>query len=114
MAKGKNSKTGDKGTMKMFIGYGERESDSIRLWDPSTERVVVMRDVIWLKHVFYQVDFMDVLELEGELEVIEDIEMQVEVPMQPGGTVMSKDLIVTGPTSGVVMQSGHILREGCP
>ena len=47
---------------------------------------------------------------EGELEVIQDIETQVEVPMQPGGNVMWKDLIVTGPTSGVVMQSGHAIK----
>ena len=46
-----------------------------------------MRDVIWLKCVFYQADVTDVLELEGDLEVIEDIEMQVEVLTQPGGTV---------------------------
>ena len=37
----------------MFIRYGESESDSIRMWDPSTEHVDVMHDVIWLRRMFY-------------------------------------------------------------
>ena len=33
VAEGKNSKTGDKGTTMMFVGYADCESDSVRMWD---------------------------------------------------------------------------------
>ena len=52
---GKNSKTGDRGTTMMFVGYPiDRESDSVRMWDPSTNRVVVTRDVIWLQRMHFE------------------------------------------------------------
>ena len=52
---GKNSKTGDRGTTMMFVGYPiDRESDSVRMWDPSTNRVVVTRDVIWLQQMHFE------------------------------------------------------------
>ena len=50
---GKNSKTGYKGTKMIFVGYAEQESESVRMWDPSTKRVVVTREVILLnRYVF--------------------------------------------------------------
>ncbi len=49
----------------MFVGYAEQESDSVHMWDPSTMRLVVMHDVIWLKKLHFQPDDMaGVLELE--------------------------------------------------
>ena len=38
----------------MFVGYPmDREDDAVCMWNPRTNRVVVTRDVIWLKHMFY-------------------------------------------------------------
>eukprot|EP01082_Thalassiosira_pseudonana_P000277 g29.t1 g29 contig1:64548-67487(+) len=52
---GKRSKTGDRGKTMMFVGYAaDRESDSFRMWDSDTNRVVVTRDVIFLKRMFFE------------------------------------------------------------
>ena len=51
---GMDSKTSNKGARMMFVRYGERKHHSIRMWDPSTMRVEVTWDVIWLKHINYQ------------------------------------------------------------
>jgi hypothetical protein len=47
MTVGNDSKMGDRGTT-MFMGYSEHESDSIKMWDPSTNRVIMTYNVIWL------------------------------------------------------------------
>jgi hypothetical protein len=49
VAEGKDSKTGDRGATIMFVSYAKRESDSVGMWDSHATRVVVSRDVIWLK-----------------------------------------------------------------
>ncbi len=42
-----NGKSGDHGIEMMFVGYpANRESDSVCMWDPSTNGVVTTRDVI--------------------------------------------------------------------
>ena len=38
----------------MLVGYAEWESDSVRMWDPTTCRVMVTWDIIWLKCWHYQ------------------------------------------------------------
>ena len=49
-----NGKSGDRGVEMMFVGYpANRESDSVRMWDPSTNGVVTTRDVIWMKRINY-------------------------------------------------------------
>ena len=48
---GIDSKTGDRGTNMMLVGYMEQENNSARMWDPNTNRVVVTSNVIWLKHI---------------------------------------------------------------
>ena len=51
---GKNAKTGDHGTTMMFIVYvTDRESDSVRMWDPTTNGVVKTCDVIWMKQMYF-------------------------------------------------------------
>ncbi len=50
---GKNSKTGDKSATMMFVGYADRESDNIRMWDSVTARVIMTYDIIWLKKMFF-------------------------------------------------------------
>ena len=49
---GKDGKTGDRGTPMMFVGYVNRESNSYRMWNPSTIRVSVTHDVVWMKRMF--------------------------------------------------------------
>ena len=71
MAEGKDSKTGNRGATMMFLGYAEHESDSVRMWDIHTSRVVVSRDVIWLKRMFFKEDTSGVIDLEA-LDNIED------------------------------------------
>ena len=62
---GKDSNMGNKGAKMMFVGYAEQESESVRMWDPSTKRVVVMHNVIWLKRLYFQPDDVTgVLELD--------------------------------------------------
>ena len=52
---GKNAKIGNHGTTMMFIGYPtDRESDSVRMWDLTTNQVVVTCDVIWLKCMHFE------------------------------------------------------------
>ncbi len=39
----------------MFVGYpANRETDSVRMWNPDTNGVVKSRDVIWLKRMFFE------------------------------------------------------------
>eukprot|EP00956_Cyclotella_meneghiniana_P032405 scaffold89141_cov36-Cyclotella_meneghiniana.AAC.1 len=75
-AEGKNKKTGDRGTVTMFVGYSGRESDSFRLWNPETNRVIVTRDVTFLGRMFY-------LQPENsEWQVVEDVGTPANV--EPG------------------------------
>lgn len=46
---GKDSKMGDRRTAMLFMVHAEHESDSIRMGDPSTNRVIMTHDLIWLK-----------------------------------------------------------------
>ena len=52
---GKDGKTGNRGIAMVFCGYPyNRESDSMRMWNPGTNRVVTTSDVIWLKRMYYE------------------------------------------------------------
>ncbi len=52
---GKDGKTGNKGIAMMFVRYpANRETDSVRMWNPDTNGVVTSRDVIWLKRMFFE------------------------------------------------------------
>jgi hypothetical protein len=43
-------KLADCGVQCMFVGYAlNHEGDCYRMWDPLTQRVHVMRDIIWLR-----------------------------------------------------------------
>jgi hypothetical protein len=45
---GADGKSGDRGIKMMFVGYpANRESDSVCMWDPSTNGVATTRDVIF-------------------------------------------------------------------
>ena len=80
---GKDGKTGDRGQSMMFVGYAHthnRESDSVRMWNPKTNCVVTTRDVIWLKRKFYERSATDkTLDLEPDvLEPIADDDIDDE------------------------------------
>ena len=52
---GKDGKTGDRGQTLMFVGYPfNRELDSVRMWNPDTNRVITSRDILWMKRMFYE------------------------------------------------------------
>jgi hypothetical protein len=52
---GPDGKSGDRGIKMMFVGYpANRESDSVRMWDRSTNGVVTTRDVIWMERMYYE------------------------------------------------------------
>ena len=72
----------------MFVGYGEHKSDCVRMWDPSTMRVVVTRDVIWLKQLNFQPDDVTgVLELDTTEDFghNDDMAVQNNLPLMSGG-----------------------------
>lgn len=51
---GKDAKTGNRGTPMMFVGYpANSESDCYRMWNPSTNRIVETRDIIWMGYMLY-------------------------------------------------------------
>ena len=57
MKDGKDGKTGDRGELMMFVGYPSNcESDSVRMWNPQMNRVVMTRNVIWMKRMFFEPD----------------------------------------------------------
>ena len=41
VAEGKDGKTGDRGVTMMFVGYVDRESDSVWMWDMRTSHAIV-------------------------------------------------------------------------
>jgi hypothetical protein len=97
----------------MFVGYSEHESDSVCMWDPSTMRVVMTRDIIWLKRLHFQPD-----DVTGvlELDTAEDIgnngntPEQINLPLKSGGKVTWSDPAVTEPTRSGVTRLGRIIK----
>ena len=73
VAEGKDSKTGNRGTTMMFVGYTEHKSDSVWMWDSCTTRGIVSRDVIWLKRMFFKNDVTGLIDLDtlGPLKMIQ-------------------------------------------
>jgi hypothetical protein len=64
VTEGKDGKADDRGATMIFVGYADRESDSVRMWDMRTSRVIVSRDVYWLKRMFFKDDTVGVIDLE--------------------------------------------------
>ena len=51
----KISKVLDRGVQCMFVGYAmEHDGDVYRMWNPETDRVLISRDVIWMKRMFFE------------------------------------------------------------
>ncbi len=54
VSEGPNGKSRDCGIKMMFVGYpANRESDSVLMWDPTTNGVVTTRNVIWMKPMYF-------------------------------------------------------------
>ena len=79
------------------------------MWDPTTTRVVVMQDIIRLKHMHFQpVDTEGVLELDDVLHATDDVDgitvddmvsVKTVVPSKLEGNVTRNNPIVTGYTT---------------
>jgi len=96
VAEGKDSKTGDQGATMMFVRYADRNSDSVRMWDMRTSRVVVSRDIIWLKRMFFKDGAAGVI----DLDTLEDLETELGVESDIGlGTKSEDDVTATGPSN---------------
>ncbi len=55
----------------MFVGYPvNREANSMRMWNPVTNGAVTMRDVIWLKRMFFEAED-DAFDLDNDGKKIE-------------------------------------------
>ena len=49
------SKLEDRGTLCMFVGYAiNHDSRVYRMWNRETNRIIISRDVIWLKRMFFE------------------------------------------------------------
>jgi len=53
--KGKNHpKLADRGTTCIFVGYELKSGDDMfRMYNPNTKRILITRDVIWLRHMYF-------------------------------------------------------------
>ena len=99
----------------MFVGYAKQESDSVRMWDPFTKRVVVVHNVIWLKKLYFQADGMaGVMELDTEdcldNESESDTAMKMFKRVKLGGHVTWSDPVVTKPPCNMVTTLGWVIR----
>ena len=95
----------------MFVGYADRESDSVRMWDMQTSRVVVSRDVVWLKRMFFKDDTVGV----NDLETPEDLDSIIGSESDTGlGAKNEDDVTVSGPTNNQPEEPGGKVRWDTP
>ena len=81
------------------------------MWDSCTTRVVVSRDVIWLKRMFFKNDATGVIDLDT-IEVIED-----DSGLESGaglGPIDGNDVVSKGPANNQPFQSGGGVRWSTP
>ena len=81
----------------MFVGYADHESDSVRMCNSVTAWVIMTRDVIWLKKMFFKGDSPEVIKLDTltELENDETLTEANNQPEKPGGNVTWHNHVVT-------------------
>ena len=78
----------DRGMQCMMVGYAlNHPGDTYRMWDPSTGRVHVTRDIIWLRRMFFprpeylpDVIVTPVIE---DLPMVTTVPRVIEIPVQP-------------------------------
>ena len=50
-----NPKMANKGKACMFVGYAPQHAEGVyRMWDPTTKRIHVTRDIVWLRRMYFQ------------------------------------------------------------
>lgn len=113
----------------MFVGYVDRESDSVQMWDMRTSRVVVSCDVIWLKRMFFNDDASGIIDLDTLENLENELGPELVVglggkdehcntcagpinnhPDEPGGRVTWGNPIVPGPGAMRTTRAGHIIK----
>jgi hypothetical protein len=58
----------DRGKLCMFVRYSlEHAGDTIRMWNPDTNNVLLSRDTIWMNQMFFKENF-DVSQSQGILK----------------------------------------------
>ncbi len=82
------------------------------MWDPSTMRIVMMHDVIWLKKLYFQPDDMTgVLELDTAEGLDDSSKSSTQVnafePVRSGGKIMWS---LTEPTRNMVTRPGRVFK----
>jgi hypothetical protein len=93
----------------MFVGYAERESDSMRVWDMLTSQVIVSHDVIWLKRMFFKDGATDII----DLDTLEDLETELGPESDIGlGTKNEDDITANGPSNNQPNKSGGTVKWG--
>jgi hypothetical protein len=128
-AEGKDSKTGNRGSPMMFVGYTECKSNSVQMWDTCTTRVIVSHHVIWLKRMFFKNDTTGVIDLDTFGAIEDDLGLETGAglgsgdgsgvmskgltnnqPYQLGGGVTWASPLVNTPGEVCTAQSGRIIR----
>ena len=93
----------------MFVGYPEnRESDSVRMWNPVTNGVVTTRDVIWLDRMYFDFEKSseDEMEAESLVHLTEAVDETVEAEV-----VKSHDESEAGESVNIDASSSRQLRD---
>ena len=81
------------------------------MWDVQTSRVVVSRDVIWLKLMFFKDDATGVVDLDS----IEDLETELGPELGIGlGMKNEDDVTATGPSDNQPDKPGGRVTWGTP
>lgn len=93
----------DKGVHCMFVGYAtDHSGDTYRMYDPTTNRVRITRDVIWLQRMFRQKPVntkeltTDALDIEftedaSQIPVTNPVPAPAEAPMQENVEIQEND-----------------------
>ena len=95
-----------------LLGMVSAKSDIVCMWDPSTRRVIVTRDIIWLKRLHIQPDEVaGVLDLDRvEDQDTSDILVNTVKTGKTGGKVAWSDPIVTAASQNTVIRLGRVIK----
>ena len=76
-------KTENKGRTCMFLGYASKSpTDTFRMWDLNTQRVIISRDIIWLNKFYGDWRWKGLDENDDEETVEMEVEEQTKVEMK--------------------------------
>ena len=63
----------------MFVGYAiDHDGDVYRMWNPNTNRVLVSRDVIWLKRMYFEPKEIPEIEVQPAIEITKNVDLDEE------------------------------------